>query len=140
MAKKTKTKEKLKPIAKRLFDSNRGLDKLHICANGQGWTDVDKAKNYAEKLEDDNVYTFNRSDFETKKEVVKTVAPTPEADTERVALLARYEELFEKTAPKNIKTETLKAKVDEKEAENLQATSKEVTAENDTEKDNSKNE
>jgi hypothetical protein len=109
MAKKLKTKTKLEPIAKRYFDSNRNLDEVHVCANGQGWTDKATAEKYAEKLDDDNVYTFKRADFEITKQPIKV------ADMERDTLLARYELLAGKAAPSNIKDETLKAKVDELE-------------------------
>lgn len=109
MGKKLKTTKKLEPIAKRYFDSNKKLEEVYVCANGQGWTDKETAEKYAEKLDDDNVYTFKRSDFEVKKQPIKV------ADMERDTLLARYEVLAGKAAPSNIKDETLQAKVDELE-------------------------
>lgn len=128
MANKKETRAKLAPIAKGLFDSNRGIDTLHLCANGQGYTDKERAAKYAEQFDDDSVYTFEREkkpsiDTEkAKKAAVKAeLAKQQNAfDYEKVDkelledrdfLMARYEALEGKKAPANIKNETLVEKV-----------------------------
>jgi hypothetical protein len=95
-------------VAKSIFDSNKQLDEVHLCANGQGWTDAEKAAAYAAKFEDDNVYTFKRSDFEVKKVPPIKVAEGKELENAAAEKTALSEETAdedienaaaEKTAP-----------------------------------------
>lgn len=109
MAEKKETRAMLEAKAKVLFDSNKDINILYLCANGQGFIDEKAATRYAKQFADDNVYTFERE----------------KAEEDRVFLMARYKTLTGNDAPKNIKDETLVSRVQELEVERFGDTEKE---------------
>ncbi len=58
MTEKKETREMLQGKADSLFRSNKEVTELHLCSNGQGFTDKQYAERYAKQFADDNVYTF----------------------------------------------------------------------------------
>lgn len=136
MAEKKETREMLENKAKALFDGNKELTEVHLCANGQGFTDKEYAERYAKQFSDDNVYTFihdervkakeeaeKKAKKEAKKQATLELASKQGAfDYENVDkallsdkdfLLARYELLAEKKPPHNIGIEKLAEQVAE---------------------------
>lgn len=125
MAKKKETQEKLKTVAKALFESNSELNEVFLCSNGQGFTDSEMAENYAKQFDDDTVYTFKREGEEesvaNEKANYEGAFDYEKIDREllddRAFLFARYEALEGKKAPHNIGTEKLAERVQELEKE-----------------------
>ena len=106
-----------------IFSDHKNIDSIFITSDGQGFTDEEKAKDQARYLKDKEIKHFERGfedtfeDDQPEGEKMQTGKEPDEDEAERVKLFARYEELFEKKATHNMKTETLKAKILEKEAE-----------------------
>ncbi len=74
MAEKKETQELLQKKANSLFKSNKELTEVHICSNGQGFTDKAVAKHYAKQFTDDNVYTFVHEERAKAKEEAEKAA------------------------------------------------------------------
>lgn len=137
MAEKKETRAMLETKAQVLFDSNKDIDVLYLCANGQGFTDEKCAVRYAKQFTDDNVYTFEREKAgadnltEGTTELVNSDKALDYDDIhkelleDRAFLMARYKALSGNDAPKNIKDETLVSRVQELEVERFGNTEKE---------------
>ena len=98
-------------ILKLLFGQHPNEAGFHLTSDNQAFTDKHKgdALNHAKTLTDKKVDWVPNPKAKVETE-------TEDAE-ERETLIARYKELFGSDPAKNIKTETLKAKIAEKEAE-----------------------
>lgn len=99
-------------VKKFLFGQHPNEAGFHLTSDNQAFTEKHKgdAINHAKTLEDKTV------DW-VKNPKLKAEDEGSEDDTERADLIARYTELFGSAPVKNIKTDTLKTKITEKEAE-----------------------
>lgn len=102
-------------ILKLLFGQHPNEAGFHVTSDNQAFTDKHKgdALNHAKTLTDKKV------DWVKNPKVKADAADDSIEDqaAERNALIDRYKELFGSEPAKNIKTETLKTKIAEKEAE-----------------------
>lgn len=92
-----------------IFEHNKGLEKYFKTSDGQGFFTFNAAANWAKSLGDKKV-----------TEVIRDLTPSSEGEQseaayEKEALIARYEELTGKTAPKNISEKTLIKRIEEME-------------------------
>lgn len=99
-------------VLKILFAQHPNEPGFHVTSDNQAFTDKHKSDglNHAKTLEDKSLDWVENPKSKAKKETV-------EDEGEREALIARYKELFGNDPAKNIKTETLKTKIAEKEGE-----------------------
>lgn len=96
-------------ITKLLFGHHPNAKGFYLTADNQAFSEKTDADNHAKSLTEKEV------DWVENPCLGKNVNADDQA--EREALIERHQELFGTPAAKNIKTETLKAKIAEKEAE-----------------------
>lgn len=107
--------QKREEITKLLFGQYPEEKGFHMTSDNNAFTDKNKgdALNHAKTLTDKKVDWVPNPKVETEADEISD----EEKAAERTALIARYTELFGSAPVKNIKTETLKTKIAEKEAE-----------------------
>lgn len=102
-----------------IFAAHKNIDKVFITADGQGFTDEEKAKDNARYHKDNSVECFERGfeesyvDPSEKKEKIKK----DNEPTERQLNFTKYETLFGSKPANNISNEKLIAAIAEKESE-----------------------
>lgn len=104
-----------------IFEAHNAIDEIYITADGQGFTDEEKAKDHARYHKDQSIKHFERG-FEENyqdKEVQKddSKGKTPEDDAERQNLVEEYTELFGKKPNHMTGVEKLKTAIADKKAE-----------------------
>lgn len=97
----------------KIFEHYPNLKAYYKTSDGQCFYNEHTASAHAKKLEDKKVKKVER----TAEDSQEPGTDAGEPGTEREALAARYEELFNKKPSHNTKIETLKSKIAEKEAE-----------------------
>lgn len=108
----------LKQKAVEIFTIHTEIEKIYMTSDGQGFTEEHHATDHARILTDKKVSTFTREQAPEE--------PKEPVNQERKALMQEYELLFGEKPVHNIGTDTLKAKIDTKKAEDLDVTADQV--------------
>ncbi|RQO78111.1 hypothetical protein DBR40_09175 [Pedobacter sp. KBW01] len=98
-------------IAEQLFAAHPNEKGFHFTSDNNAFTEKHKndAGNHAKTLDDKNIVWVPNPKLSGDDELTD--------DPERDELIKRYTELYEKAPAQNMKTETLKTKIAEKEAD-----------------------
>jgi len=117
-----------------VFKNHPDLTEFFQTSDGQAFYTENAARTHARTLKNKTVVLVQKSDQpEETKPAGKTVK-LPKKNKERDELVARYAELYGKAPSANSKVETLKKRIEEKEAElKAQEASKEAESSENTE-------
>jgi len=112
-------KNKFALAALAIFAAHSNIDKVFVTADGQGFTDEEKAKDNARYHKDNRVEPFERGfeDSYTDPDAEPVKDKKVGEPTERQLNFVKYEELFGSKPANNISNEKLIAAIAEKEAE-----------------------
>lgn len=108
--------------AEEFFGKNENVDKVYFTSDGNMFRAEHYATNWAQALGDKKITPVSRAvalPIQKQEGDKQNDAENPQedvADIERTELIKRYIELFDTKPATNIKLETLKARIAEKEA------------------------
>ena len=110
------TREELSPKALEMLTAHN-LNEVFVTADGQGFTDHQRAQNHASYLKNKRIEHFAKSKEAVVKLQTEDETDKEAQDDDRTALVEKYELLFGKKPAHNIGIEKLKNQIADKEAE-----------------------
>ena len=103
-----------------IFEAHKAIDEIYITADGQGFTDEEKAKDHARYHKDQTIKHFERGfeeNYQDKDVQEDDSTGKTQDDAERQNLVEEYTELFGKKPNHMTGVEKLKTAIADKKAE-----------------------